>query len=161
MATPQYLWGNTQPVEANVATSKAVAVGDLCAMLAGTLVVAADETWVNDLLTTQENFVSKFLGVSAQRKDANVARVPSMSDDNTIRVDTCGDWEFDCAAATFGMGQMVGPAKDTGNALLSQKVVAVTTINAAIGRVVKQGLSVTRVRVRILSNLCPLARTTY
>jgi hypothetical protein len=161
MATPQLIYTPAYPVEAKVATDKEVAVGDLVGMAAGTLVKASDTSWNNDLLTTQEDFAAIFLGVSAQTKAEDVARVPGNSDDNLIRVDTAGDWEFDCASATIGMGAKLGAAKASGNALEDQKVVAVAPTNAAIGVCVKEIISKTRVRLRLLSNLVPLARPIY
>jgi hypothetical protein len=158
MATPQYKHSNPAPVMAPVATAKAVALGDLVGQSSSTLVKASDTVWDTNLATTQAAFVALFMGVSAQRKDANVARPYGNSVDNYIRVDTDGVYEFDCASASFDVGDLVGPAKDTGNALLDNKVVAVGSSAAAIGRVHKKGASVTRVQVKILSTLYPTAK---
>ncbi len=161
MAAPQLIYSPAYPVEAQVATAQAVTAGDLVALLAGTLVRAEDESWVDSLLTTQENFASKFLGCSAQTKDASTAQIRGNSDTNLIRVDTAGDWEFDCASATIGIGEKLGPKKASGNNLVSNAVVVVAASNAMIGVCVKTILSKTRVRVRLMSNLCPLARPLY
>jgi hypothetical protein len=67
-------------------------------------------------------------------------------------------FEFDCASATFAVGDYVGPAKDTGNALLDNKVVAVGGEALAIGRVYASGASITRVKVRVFSKLLGVAR---
>lgn len=158
MATPQYVLGATAPAIVTVATAKAVATGDLVGMSGGTLVRAEDTAWDTNLATTQTAFAALFLGVSAQRKDANVARVPGNSEDNVIRVDTTGVFEYDCASASFAVGDLVGPAKDTGNALLSNKVVSVASEAYAIGRVWEATSSATRVKVKILSKLLPAAR---
>jgi hypothetical protein len=157
MAAPQYLKGDVAEAKVTIATAKAVDAGDLVGMATGTLVRAEDETWDTNLLTTQTNFANKFLGVSMQTKDATTARIRGNSEDNTIMVATAGEYEFDCASATFEVGDLVGPAKDTGNALLSDKVVAVAAAGA-IGRVTQRGTSITRVKVRLLSMLLPLAR---
>lgn len=161
MATPQFLYSPFYPVEAFIATAQAVTVGDLCGLVGGTLKVAADTTWNNDLLTTQEDFASTFLGASAQTKAANLARILGNSDDNIVRVDTAGEWEYDCVSATYGVGQKMGAAKASGNALLSDKLAAVTATNAAVAVCVQRKVSATRIRVRLLSNLCPLARPMY
>lgn len=158
MPVSQYQFGNTNPTIATVATAKAVAVGDICGMSSGTLVKASDETWDTNLATTQTNFVTKFLGVSGQQKDANVARVFGNATDNVIRVDAGGVFTFDCASATFEVGDLVGCAKQSGNALEDQKVVSVASEALAIGRVVERGTSITRVKIQILSKLNPLAR---
>lgn len=277
MPTPQYIQDDSVPVKAQVATAKAVSKGDLAGMSAGTLVLAADETWasavaapaaptlangavawgtnltnaltgvkisyqfpwgegalssaatatptaaaaikmagqaipapaiglnvyvetaagsgtyklwnsfqfqegqqgVGDIFitgygigqapptavasgaleVTQYNFASKFLGVSEQAKAAAVARVFGNSEDNKIMVATGGVYEYDCASATFEVGDYVGPAKDTGNALLSSKVVAVSGEALAVGRVVERGTSITRVKFRVLSQLGPMAQS--
>jgi hypothetical protein len=159
MAAPQFLYGDAAEVAATIATAKAVDAGDLVGMSAGTLVKAEDTAWDTDLATTQTNFAALFLGVCAQTKTSTtVARVFGNSSDNVIMVNTGGTVEFDCASATFEVGDLVGPAKDTGNALLSDKVVAVGSEALAIGRVVERGTSITRVKVRILSKLAPMAR---
>ena len=158
MAVAQYFYGGTNPTIATVATAQAVAVGDICAMTSNTITRAADETWDTNLATTQTAFVLKFLGVSGQQKDATVARVFGNATDNVIRIDAGGVFQFDCASATFEVGDLVGCAKQTGNLLESQKVVGVATEALAIGRVVERGTSVTRIKVQILSKLNPIAR---
>jgi len=113
MPVSQYQYGGTNPTIATVATAKAVAVGDLCGMSSGTLVKASDTTWNTDLATTQSDFRALFLGVSGQQKDANLARVFGNATDNVIRIDAGGIFTFDCASATFEVGDFVGPAKQT------------------------------------------------
>jgi hypothetical protein len=157
MAVPQYLYGDVNEVKVTIATAKAVDAGDLVGMASGTLVRAEDQAWDTNLLTTQTNFANLFLGVSMQTKDASTARIRGNSEDNTIMVAPEGVYEFDCESATFEVGDLVGPAKDTGNALLSDKVVAVVAAGA-IGRVVQRGTSITRVKVKLLSMLSPAAR---
>lgn len=158
MPVSQYQFGGTNPTIAPVLTAQAVAVGDLCGLSSGNVVRASDETWNTDLATTQTAFVTKFLGVSGQQKDANLARVFGNASDNLIRIDAGGIFEFDCASANFAIGDLVGCAKQTGNALENQKVVAVGSEALAIGRVTEAGTSITRVKVQILSKLNPLAR---
>lgn len=158
MPVSQYQYGGTNPTIATVATAKAVAVGDLCGMSSGTLVKASDTTWNTDLATTQSDFRALFLGVSGQQKDANLARVFGNATDNVIRIDAGGVFTFDCASATFEVGDFVGAAKQSGNALEDQKVVKVSTEATAIGRVVERGTSITRVKIQILSVLNPIAR---
>lgn len=154
----RYLRGETDPVIAPVLTAQAVAVGDLVGLSSGNVVRAEDTTWDTNIATTQAAFALLFLGVSGQRKVAAVARVDANSEDNAMRVDCSGVYEFDCASGNFAMGDLVGPAKQSGNALESQKVVAVATENLAVGRVVEKGTSVTKVKVRILSVKNPSAR---
>lgn len=156
--TTRYLHSDTDPVMVPIATGQAVDVGDLSGLDAGTLVRAEDTTWDTNLATTQTAFVAKFLGVSGQKKAAGTARIFGNSSDNICRVDSAGIYEFSCASATFAVGDLVGPAKQSGNALESQKVVAVAYEHLAIGRVVEAGASITKVKVRLLSMLMPAAR---
>lgn len=158
MAAPQYQYEDAREVKAVIATAKAVDAGDLVGISSDTLVRAEDTAWDTNLLTTQTAFATLFLGVSTQTKVADRARVFGNSEDNRIMVATGGVYEFDCASANFSMGDFVGPAKDTGDALLSDKVVEVASEAAAIGRVVEAGTALTRVKVRLLSKLSPAAR---
>lgn len=103
---------------------------------------------------TQYNFARYFLGVSAQRKAANVATVGTGGGPaNFMRASASGVFEFDCASATFVDGDLVGMAKASGNALESQKVVAVGHASLAIGRVRVGGASLTKVKVAIRSKV--------
>lgn len=142
-----YKWGETNPVvSAAKDTALAVERGDLVWQDAGNAnspTAAADTVWNTNLATTQEDFHDSFLGVALSRGQ--------VGETAPLRIATEGVFEFDCASATYAIGDLVGPAKQAGNALESQKVVAVATANLAIGRVVEGGASLTKVRVRIIS----------
>lgn len=157
MPESRYLYGGVNPVEAPVATAKAVAIGDLVAITAGTLTKAADETWGASEDATRVAFTAKFLGRSGQRKNANEAHIYGNGFDNLIRVDTSGIYEFDCDTATYVIGDRLGVAKATGNALENQKVKVVTAADQTIGRVERSGTGLTRVRMRLISRIVPLA----
>lgn len=105
---------------------------------------------------TQYSFCQKFAGVSNQRKVTLLARIFGNSEDNLIMVARGGVVEFDCVSASFAAGDFVGPAKDTGNTLLNQTVVAVPHPALAVGRVVRRYTSVTKVEVEILSAKKPV-----
>lgn len=139
-------YGDAAPVVSKaIDTAAVIEVGDLVEMAAtGEVTAADDHTWNTNLATTQEEFHDKFLGVAQERSRAG--------DVQPIRVNTLGVHEFDCAAATFELGTLVGPAKQSGNALENQKVVAVATANLAIGRIAKRyGSNTTKVLVRVRS----------
>lgn len=153
----RYLYGDTRPALATVANAQVVAVGDIAALVSNTLVRAEDFAWDTDLATTQAAFRLKFLGVAAQKKRSTDTTVKGNSVANQIRVDTDGVFEYDCASATFEVGDLVGPAKQSGNALESQKVVGVATDSLAIGHVVERGTSITKVKVKLWSYLSPAA----
>jgi hypothetical protein len=155
----RYIRGETRPVFVTVATAKAVSTGALVGMSGGTLVLASDTTWDTNTAGTQADFAPLFLGVAAQDKVADVARVHGNSEDNRIRVATSGIWEFDCASASFAVGDLVGPAKQSGDYLEDEKVVSTSGVEAnSIGRVVEATSSATKVKVEILSKLLPAAR---
>jgi hypothetical protein len=158
MALARYIRGETNPVIVPVATDMDCEVGDLVGLSSGTLVKASDTTWDTNLATTQTAFAALFLGVAGQRKIDDTARVVGNGQDNRVRVDAAGVWEYDCASANFTVGQLVGPAKATGDALEDQKVVGVATEALSIGVVAEAGTSVTRVKVKIHSQVFPEAR---
>ena len=140
----RWRYGETNPVVTKaIGTATVIEIGDLVEASSGTVIPADDHTWNTNTATTQEEFHDLFLGVAMQQ---------SRSDDTaSIRVATTGVFEFDCAAATFELGALVGPAKQSGNALEPQKVVAVATANLAIGRVAKRyGSNTTSVLVDVL-----------
>lgn len=157
MAAPRYISGDTRPRQITIATALAAAIGDVMSLISNTAARGEDITWDTDLATTQTAQAAGFVGVSKQQKSADVARVFGNSEDNVLMVATGGIWEFDCASATFEFGALVGLAKQSGNALESQKVVAVGSEALAIGRVAKRGTSITRVQVELLSSLAPAA----
>lgn len=144
-----------------VLTAQGVETFDMVGLSAGNVVRAADETWGGSLALTQASFALKFLGVSNQRKVAGKAFIfgNSLGNLNEIKMMVIRGpgaiIEFDCASATFAVGDLVGPAKDTGNALLNQTVVAVATYDLAIGRVVQAVTSSLKVRVELMSRFIP------
>jgi hypothetical protein len=155
-AAAQYLYGDIAPVMAPIATAKTCNGGDLVGISSNTLVKASDTAWDTNLATTQTAFAALFLGIVTQHHtDSTKARVWGNSEDNKIQVATGGFWEMDCASATFTIGQYIGAAKDTGNALLDNKVVGVSGASLAIGVVCEYQPSVTRVKFRLLSTLVP------
>lgn len=116
--------------------------------------VATAETAV-----TQYTFAQSFMGVSAQYYDGVTAAIGVK--DGYLRVDAGGTFFFDCASANFDAGDLVGPAKATGNALEPQKVVAVAHPSLAIGRVHEGGDSLTVVRVDVFGNKRILSQQTF
>lgn len=143
----RYCHGETQPRFAAVDSATEIQVGDLVYLDTDDAKPASTSgLWSSNLATTQEAFHDKFLGVSDSRSLDGETR--------DIRVNTSGVFEFDCAAATFELGDLVGPAKASGNALESQKVVKVAGAQLAIGRVAKRyGSNTTRVEVEIISSV--------
>lgn len=147
MANKQrYRFGANDPVRLPVDSGNVVEVGDLIYQATDDARAASSLAASSTLAETQEAFHDSFVGVSAdQSRDG---------DTKDILVHTAGTHEFDCDAATFEVGDLVGPAESSGAAIEDQKVVAVATANLAIGRVAKRyGSNTTKVLVRIVSTV--------
>ena len=140
----RYKYGDTSPVLSKpVVKATEIAIGDLVTSTPGP---ASGVAWNASLAGTQEDFHDVFLGVASQRsRDV---------DEKAVRVSTRGVFEFDCDSDTYNIGQLVGAAKATGNALESQKVAKVATAALAVGRVVQQyDAATTKVKVEIVSTV--------
>lgn len=141
-------YGDARPVVTKaVPTATVIETNDLVGQVAadGLPFPASAQAWDTDLATTQTNFAALFLGVSMEAS--------RNGDVQPIRVNCAGVHEFECAAAQFKIGDFVGPAKQTGNALEDRKVVAVASEALAIGRIAKDyPANTTRVLVDILTS---------
>lgn len=152
----RFLYSDTAPLMATVATAQAVNIGDPCAYVAGTVVPAASFTWDTNLATTQAGFAAAFLGISGQYKDAATAQITGNAYANQIRLDTHGVYDIPLASSsTFVIGQNFACAKDTGNALLSQSFATTSIASSGIFRAVQDGTSVTVARCRVVNSIIP------
>ena len=161
MSAPiQWLYDPTSPVEAPFGSTQVLAVGDIVGADGNGLVYRAEDTsWDSTESATRDDFVATFLGICSQKKRTGDAQ-PYGNSAATVRVDTSGVFEADLnTATTLQVGDYVGPAKASGNALVSQTVKKVTVGNEAIGVVVEAGTSLTRCKFRILSRKVPAAPT--
>ncbi len=142
----RWKYGDTEPVEAPVDTATVIEIGDLVWLDTDDAKPSSDTTW-GGLAASQETFQGKFLGVAMQRS--------ASGDTDKIRVATKGVFEFDCASATFELGDMVGADDNSGGtALEDQKVIEVTDLARSIGKVKKREASaVTAVLVEINSTV--------
>lgn len=149
----------TQTVEVPIATAKALTDFVAVGIASNTLKLPSDQAWVTDEATTRTNFVTDFVGVNQQLKAANVARIPGNSKDNICVVNNIGVYDVVVESATFQIGDLIGPSKDTGNALKDTSFKKVTAIAEACFQVVETYTSaVTLVRARILSNKARASR---
>lgn len=119
---------------------------------------AADFTWTSTLATTQTNFALRFAGVVMATYKGTTFSSGGPDEyglqKGEVMVAQKGVYEFDCASAQFYPGTLIGPAKASGLALESQKVVQTSTEVTSIGRVwQKTGASATRVKVQIYPQL--------
>ena len=130
----RWRYGDTNPVVAAVDAKTVIEIGDLVWQDTDDAKPAGSFTWDTDLVTTQDGFADKFLGVAMQRSRSG--------DTAPIRVATTGVFEFDCASGTFELGEMVGPAGNTGGtALMNQQVakVAASHSRRAAGQAAARG----------------------
>lgn len=146
-------------VEAPIATAKALSDYTAVGIASGTLILPSDQAWNTDEATTRADFVALFLGVNAQLKVANVARIPGNSQDNIVVVENEGEYDVVVESSTFEIGDYIGPSKAAGNALLDTSFKKVTPVAGACFKVIKRyATATTLVRARVLSTLVPLAK---
>lgn len=126
----RWRYGDTNPVIAAVAAETVVEIGDLLWQDADNAKPASMLAVSNNKPAAQAAFAAKFLGVAMARS--------RRCDTAGIRVATTGVFEFDCAAATFELGDLLGVDAGANGALLNQQAVKVAASIAAIGRVAKR-----------------------
>lgn len=160
MAQAKYLSGDQRPRPYPVDSGSDFQVGDLvyCDAADGFAVKpAADFTWNSTLATTQSDFHPRFAGVVLATYTGTTFSGEGPNEyglqKGQVMVGQAGVYEFDCASATFYPSTLVGPAKQSGNALESQKVVQTSTEVTSIGRVHEKATSATRVKIEIMPNL--------
>lgn len=100
---------------------------------------------------SQYNFCQSFLGVAMQGYDGTNANAYGIKD-GFLRVATTGVFQFPLVSASYAAGDYFGCAKDTGNNLAGQTVIAVASPLLAIGRAVRPGTSQTIVDLALLTS---------
>lgn len=136
----RYRYGDVSPVETTaIDTAVEILKGDLVfkdladadKYKSSQSIVGIGGAGPATLAAAQELFHDSFLGPSEHRS--------RVGDTLPIVCSTSGVYEYECASAQFGMGDLVGIAVDavTPANIDRQRVVAVATPNLAIGRVVK------------------------
>lgn len=145
--------GEPRPVMVPVPTASAIAEGDLIALdSSGNARLASGQTWNTDKATTRVAFCAIFAGVSAQAKTANLPVLWNAGFPGQIKINAGGVVSRTAAAGTYLAGDMVGPAKQSGNLLDDQIVEVVTSEAEAIGIVVgSPGVNPATVDVELLS----------
>lgn len=146
-------YGEGRPVITKaVPTATVIEVNDIIGQISadGLPFPASAQAWDTNLATTQTAFSLLFLGCACE--------FSRNGDTAPIKVNTAGVHEFECAAAQFKIGELVGPAKQSGNALEDRKVVSVATEALAIGRVAKDyPANTTKVLVDLMTKVNKLA----
>lgn len=143
----RWRYGDTKPVMLAVDSATVIEVGDLMYLDTDDAKPASSLTDAGTLAFNQEALHDAFVGVAMQASAAG--------DTATIRVATSGVFEFDCAAATHEVGDLIGGAENVGGSSLeNQQTAAVASENLAIGRCVKRAASAaTTVHVDIVSTV--------
>lgn len=141
--TNRWRFGETNPLLAAVDTATTIEIGDLLFLDVDDVKPAASQPDQLSEAANQALFVSRFIGVAAQRS--------SNGDTEDLRVDTDGVFEFACSASTWEVGDLVGVREAAGGINLeNQQVQSVSRPEVAIGHVVRrEPAAVTAVRVRI------------
>ncbi len=127
--TMRWRYGDTNPVVLPVDSATEIDIGDLVYLSGGVALPATSLTDQGSLAQNQQAFHDGFAGVAMQRSRSG--------DTNPIRVATTGVFEFDCASATFMVGDLVGVAQGGDTPLASQQVAATTPESQAVGRCAK------------------------
>ncbi|HYO25875.1 MAG TPA: capsid cement protein [Lacipirellulaceae bacterium] len=143
----RWRYGDTNPVMIAVASETTIEIGDIVARESGAAVPAGALPDAGSEAGNQEALHDAFLGVAMQHSPAGST--------DPIRVATSGVFEFDCAAATFQVGDLVGVDEaSSGSALENQVVAKVATANLAIGTCVRQSPSAaSRVLIEVVSTV--------
>lgn len=146
----RYRSGDIRPVFATPDITEAIEIGDLCYLSPTTGKPRAAKylpAQTNEALT-QDIFSDLFLGVAMGQS--------RVGDALPICFATAGDFDFDCAAASFALGQIVGVSAPVPYIAANQTVKAITGSNQnqkGIGVIAKQVVSpattlVARVRIK-------------
>lgn len=148
MTAAIYVSGDRRQVMANVLSATVISKGGMVRMSSNTVFHLSSLSDVGTKLQNQQAARDVFLGC-AMRSSPNGST-------QAIPIAVAGVFEFNSAAATYEVGDLVGAA-GTGvagaDAVSDDTVEAVTNTSAAIGRVFKRGTSLTRVQVEIFSVL--------
>lgn len=99
---------------------------------------ASSLAWNSTLAQTQTDFALRFVGIADQDYSGTTFTTTPTEyglQRGEIMVLEDGVFEDNCASATFRCGTLIGPAKQSGNALEASKVVQTATEVTSIGRV--------------------------
>lgn len=156
----KYLHSNTKQKRYKIGSGDDFAIGDhvFCdASDSFFIKPAADFTWNSTLAQTQADFCLRYAGVVMATYTGSTFSSGGPNEyglqQGEVMVYEDGVFEENCASATFNTGTLVGMAKQSGNALESQKVVQTSTEVTSIGRVYAPATSSTKVKIAIDPNL--------
>ncbi|MEM6329105.1 MAG: hypothetical protein AAF790_02535 [Planctomycetota bacterium] len=143
----RWRYGDTNPVMLPVDSATVIEIGDLIFFDTDDAKPASLQVDQGTEAINQEVFHDKFAGVAMQCSAAGETAA--------IRVATTGVFEFGCPAATYQVGDMLGPAENSGGTALEDQVLdKVLSPSSAVGRCAKQvNPAGTRVHVDVVSSL--------
>ncbi|MCA9040451.1 MAG: hypothetical protein KDA65_08900 [Planctomycetaceae bacterium] len=126
----RYRSGQVQLIKVRVDSTTVIEAGDLVFLDTDDVKPASDFNWDTDLGTTQASFAAVFLGV-AHQCSAN-------GDTDPISVDVSPHsvYEFDVAASTYEVGDLLGP-DESSSELHDQQLEGVASGGLAIARAVE------------------------
>ncbi len=127
----RWRYGETTPVILPVQSATVIEIGDLLYWSTDHVLPAVAQADQGTKAGNQQLFHNNFAGVAMQQ---------SRNGDTTpIRVATTGVFAFDCASATFDVGNLIGLDENTaGTALQNQVVIAVGAENLSVARCAKR-----------------------
>lgn len=158
----KYLHSNTKKRKYTIGSGSDFKIGDMVFYdkTSFTLKPAEDFTWNSTLATTQSDFALRFAGIVMATYTGSTFSSGGPNEyglqAGQVMVMEDGVFEETCASASFKAGTLVGPAKASGNALESQKVVQTSTEVTSIGRVYEDVSSSTVVKFSIHPQLADI-----
>ena len=146
-STMRWRYGDTNPILIPVLEATVVEIGDLVYLDTDNALPASAQGDQGTAAANQQLFHDVFAGIAMQASPDG--------DSRDIRVATTGVFEFDCAAATFEVGDLIGAVEDAGGTMVEdQSVVGVVNASEAIGRCAKRvNPAASRVLVDIVSTI--------
>lgn len=109
-----FRFGQQEVVKQRVDSGTVISIGDMLYLDTNDVKPAASTTWDTNLATTQAAFADVFIGIALEQSASG------STDDIDVDISPMSVYEFAVASATYEVGDLLGPDKDTGNAILSQ-----------------------------------------
>jgi hypothetical protein len=141
----RYRSGQVELIRIRVDSGTVIEAGDMVFLDTDDAKPASDFTWDTDLATTQGQFAAKFLGVAHQPS------ADGETDPISVDVSPHSVYEFDVNAATYEVGDVLGP-DELSSALMNQQLEAAASAALGIARAAEyKAASASRLRVRFAS----------
>ncbi|MER3415962.1 MAG: hypothetical protein C4297_07095 [Gemmataceae bacterium] len=147
MAVARHRFGPQFIVRVAVDSATEIKAGDAVFLDGDDAKPAGSEPWVTDLATTQANFVNHFLGIAQADHPAGSGDVR----DFPVDISPLSVYELDCAAETHEIGDTLGMAKASGNALVADQVRKAAAAASCFRCVRRDPIAASRVYVRMQS----------